>query len=275
MKAYDLILKESFQSLFLQSSKKWLGLDLSHAQISEVDLTINRPTHREVDFLRHVVMPDGQAFLLHLEFQTEDHKQMHLRMAEYRAMLQLAHQLPVRQYVIYLGQTPTKMPNKLPEAYQILGYDLISFNQLQAQDFLKSDSPDEIVFAILSRDTEQPSKQIVSRILERLHSLNLSSDELKKYLNYLLTLGQLRKLEHQVKQQVHAMPITIDITQNEIYKEALAEGLAKGLEKGLDEGKKQAVEGLLKSTNLSPEDIAHALSVSLEWVLEIKSEFKL
>ena len=70
------------------------------------------------------------------------------------------------------------------------------------------------------------------------------------------------------------MPITIDITQNELFKEAFAEGLNKGKESGLQEGsektKKQAIIGFLKLGSVSIQDIAQGLDVSEQYVLEIK-----
>lgn len=262
MKQFDLIIKESFQSVFLQSNQSWLGLDLSNAEVKEVERTLNRPTHREVDFLRHVTMPNGEEFLLHIEFQTEDYTNMHLRMSEYRAMLQSSHELPVRQYLIYLGQPPTKMRSRLSESYQIIEYTIISLNQFRVEDFLQSDSPDEIVFAILSNYSKKQAKQIVITVLERLKSLNLNKDELKKYINYLLTLGQLRKLQSVIKQQVQAMPITIDMTDSPIFQE--------GLEKGMEKTKKQDIIGLLKLGKFSIQDIAQGLDVSEQYIKEIK-----
>lgn len=262
MNPFDRIVKESFQSVFLHSSQRLLGLDLRHALVTKMDPTINRPTHREVDFLRHVKMPDGEKFLLHIEFQTEDHKHMHLRMAEYRAMLQSNYDLPVRQYLIYLGQAPSKMQSRLPEAYQIIEYTMIALRELKPEHFLHSESPDEIIYAILSNYSRDQAKQVVAKVLERLHALQLNAQDLKKYIQYLLTLGQLRKLDKQVIKEVQAMPITIDITQNALFKQAFAEGVEKT--------KKQSIIGLLKLDKFSIEDIAKGLDVSEEYVLEIK-----
>ena len=106
--------------------------------------------------------------------------------------------------------------------------------------------------------------------LKRLQSLNLNKDELKKYINYLLTLGQLRKLQPIIKQKMQAMPITIDMTDSPIFQEAFAEGKESGLQEGSEKTKKQAIIGLLKLDTVSIKDIAKGLDVSEQYVLEIK-----
>lgn len=100
--------------------------------------------------------------------------------------------------------------------------------------------------------------------------LDLPPEGLQRAINQLLTFSQIRKLEKTIKQQMPDMPITIDITQSEIYQEGLEKGLQKGKQSGIAEGKKQAIEGFLKLGKLSEQEIAEALNVSLDYVLEIE-----
>lgn len=174
MSKFDRAIKEIMQNIFLQSSRSWLGIDLTGATLEELNPKISRVMDREADFLKKVSHLDLGSFILHLEFQTQDDRKMHYRMAEYRALLQRSFELPVRQYVIYLGRRRSKMITTLPETFQIVGYQLLELNRFKTEQILSSNLPDEIILAILTDYPTKDAKALVGKIIERLKSLELS-----------------------------------------------------------------------------------------------------
>ena len=91
----------------------------------------------------------------------------------------------------------------------------------------------------------------------------------------MLTLGQLRELDNQVKQQLQAKLITIDITQNAIFKEAFAEGKESGFQESSERTMRQATIALLQLGKLSIMDIAESLEVDKAYLIKIKQSLNL
>jgi predicted transposase YdaD len=174
------------------------------------------------------------------------------------------------------------MQNRLAEELQFSGYELLALNQWNPDSLLESSIPEEIILAILADYPPEQAKEVIQRILKRLDSIRLKPDVLKKYLFHLTTLARLRKLENKTTFEVQAMPIEYDIETDGLYLQGLEkgqsegfvkgrnEGLKKGKQEGFQEGKQKAIEAFLIRGQLSEQDIADTLEVSLEFVMQIK-----
>lgn len=272
MSDFDAIFKENFESILVSIGQPLLGINLKNAKLKPLKTELTQTHIRAPDFLKHVKLPTGDAFILHVEFQSTNEPHMEYRMAEYKALLLRQYKMPIKQFVLYIGRKPAEMKTQLPPSQHITGYELLDANKWKAEALLESDIPEEILLAILGNFDRRKAVSIIRRILSRLQQLQPESTLLQKYLKHLTTLARLRKLETQTKKEIQAMPIEYDITTDGFYLEGLEQGIEQGLERGLEQGKRQAVAGLLTSTNLSPEDIARALSVSLELVFKVKAE---
>lgn len=99
---FDKIVKENIESILpvLMTNV----LDLEGPFREEVSDSIQHTTERKPDVVRKVKDEHNNTFLLHLEWQSGNDKDMVYRMAEYSVMLQRKYRLPVEQYVIYLGE---------------------------------------------------------------------------------------------------------------------------------------------------------------------------
>ncbi len=97
--AYDKIFKENIQSIILPFALKFL--DIKDRRIEQVSESLNITTAREVDFLAKVFDKDATApeYLLHLEFQTRQEKDMVLRMQEYHGIIQRKYKYSVKSNV--------------------------------------------------------------------------------------------------------------------------------------------------------------------------------
>ena len=98
---YDKIVKENIESIIPALMNSVLGFRVKEAVIIKEKL--QQTKEKEADALRIITDPNGQKFILHLEFQVDDYSKMAYRMADYWLLLKAKYQLPVRQFVIFIG----------------------------------------------------------------------------------------------------------------------------------------------------------------------------
>jgi len=96
---YDKIIKENLEVTLPVIIRELLGLDIVKSE--ELPDDIQHTKERKPDSLKKVTDSAGKTFILHLEFQIKDEKEMVYRMAEYSIMLLRKYRLPVQQYVVF------------------------------------------------------------------------------------------------------------------------------------------------------------------------------
>lgn len=261
MGSYDKVIKENIEAILLALSKKLLGLAIK----DPVNLTEKLQTtiEREVDFLKKVTLEDGSATILHLEFQTNDDPKMVYRMAEYKALLQRKFEIPVKQFVIYLGTNEPKMRTELSPEEQVTGFELRNIHQLPVNQVLDSDVPEEVILSILTDYPETKAEDIILRIIQKLQQITPGEAELKRSLQQLVTLSRIRKLEKETEKLIEAMPITYNIETDYLYNQ--------GIEKGIEKKTENVIRNLLEQTSMTTEQIAKAAEVSVETVIKVRN----
>ena len=255
---YDKIFKENIGQFFLALSEKYLGIQISSTE--ELKDKLQTTLEKEADFLRKVKTPKGEEFILHLEFQSHDDKAMIYRMQEYFAILQKKYQIPVRQFVIYIGEQAPKMRTKLDKDEIFKSFELMNLQSISAEELILSDIPEEIILAVLSNFQNQNPLEILGKIISRLQKLSHSDIALKKYVRQLTVLSRLRNLVNQTQKKLRDMAITYDIEKDQFY----IEGKKEGKKEGRKEGEKEMILKMLQAGKLSLEDIADISGLSLE-----------
>src|ERR1035437_9038344 len=94
---YDKIIKENLEITLPVIIRDILGLDI--VQSEELPDDIQHTKERKPDALKKVTDATGHTYVLQVEFQIADEKEMVYRMVEYCGMLMRKYQLPVKQYV--------------------------------------------------------------------------------------------------------------------------------------------------------------------------------
>ena len=255
---YDKIIKENIEYILLALSEKLLGFSISNP----VDLPekLQSTVEREPDFLKKVSLEDDTEIILHLEFQTTDEANMVYRMAEYKALLQRKFEIPVKQFVIYLGTSQPKMRTKLSESERITGFELRNIHELPVDQTLKSEIPEEIVLSILTDYPEADSEKVIYQIVNKLKEVAPNPAALKRSLQQLITLSRIRKLEKQTEKYIETMPITYNIETDYLYN------------KGIEKAKKQLILNMLEQTSLTLEQIAKVAETPLDVVIQVKNK---
>lgn len=266
---YDKIIKETIEKLGTPILHKLLGIDTT--SIEDLPTTVPRTIERRADFLKSGIdSTDGQRKLYHLEFQSEVHPDMLERMLVYYSLFWEKHKLPIEQYVVYLGSGKWSANKKLEQKRLHFGYEVISINEIDYEQFLHSEYPEEIILAILANFRRQDKAKVIERILLALKSKAQKPKLLQKYITQMEILSKLRNLQPEIIKTISAMPITYDITTDLRF----MEGVEKGVEKGMEKKTNEMVRALLVQGDLSIEIIASIANITVEQVKAIAADLK-
>jgi hypothetical protein len=267
---YDKILRENIETIIPFIIEHLLGIPFDATNVIKDKLQVT--IERETDYLCLLVRsPDHE--ILHIEFQTESHKRMAARMLLYNAVIYERYELPVRQFVIYLGQSKKpNIPVQIKTPYLDFSYKLINIRDIPSALFLKADTPEGVILAVLGEFDHLPAKEIIQKILQRLQELTTDKNRLQKCVVHLRMFSQLRKLQIETIKQIDIMPLKIDIRKDPYFIKGLTEGKAEGIELERLEKSKLFVIRLLKNTDFDDEKIALLVDVTVDFVKNIRKQ---
>jgi hypothetical protein len=231
-----------------------LGFKVQKAEIIKEKL--QQTKEKEADALRIITDPNGQKFILHLEFQVDDYGKMAYRMADYWVLLKSKYHLPVRQFIIFIGKGEPKMKTVLSEDGNYFQFNLINITQFDYLRFLNSNNPEEIILAVLSDFGKEKPEIALNNIIQKLSETKTDQTLFKKHLRQLRVLSKLRKLD-----------ITFDI---------MIQNMAKYMDAENDylviDAKRQFVERLLAKSTHTLAEIADFASVTIDFVINIQQK---
>lgn len=265
---YDKIIKENLEAIFLPLLEKLTGIQV--IQSEEVKDKLQRTLEREPDFLKLITDGSGNKFILQLEFQTQNDAKMVYRMAEYKALLLRKYELPVKQFVIFLGTANPSMKTQLNPEEQILGFELKNIKDLPVDHTLSSEVPEEIILSILANYPESNIPRVINSIVNKLQKISSDEIQLRRAIQQLFILSRLRNLEEEVEKKVNSMPITYDIKTDQLYNKGIKQGIERGIERGIEQNKTRMIKKALKQGFLNLEQIAEMAEVDVSFVVSIR-----
>lgn len=244
MAAKDIVSKDILKRIAVDIARVLLKLEVDQAEIIETDY--QRVEDRHADL---VALMSGEAgrFILHIEIQNDNHRQMPWRMLRYRSDIGLARpEHDVRQYLIYIGKAPLTMPDRLRQSGLDYQYSIIDMHAVDCHALLQQDNPDALVLAILCDFKGRSDREVVHYILQRLRALTRDNESrLREYLRMLEILSTNRSLERIIEEE-QKMLSQVDQTRLPSFRIGMEQGLQQGLEKGLHQGLQQGELQLLK-----------------------------
>lgn len=260
---YDKIFRENIESVIPGLMENVLGIRA--VSVEEIPDDIQHTKERKPDLLKQITDSTGKTYILQIEFQVADEPKMVYRMAEYYIMLARKYDLPVKQYVVYLGKAKAQMVSRLVSEYLTFYYSLITFADVDYNIFLQSTQPEEVVLSILANFKNDSTDKALRQIVKRIEETTQGDFTLKRYFRQLRILSQLRNLEGNLK----------DITMDSISKFVSIErdvAYMVGFDKGEEKGEEKIVASLLKKLNYSLEQIADIAGVSVEFVKNVQQK---
>jgi len=216
-------------------------------------------------------LEDGSIF--HLELQTQNDKNMPLRMLEYYMLLKQRYpNKPIKQMVLYVGDGKPNMENTIKTDNLNFSYQLKDIKQIKCKELLESSSLEDKILAVLCK-VEDFEKYIFSLSNEL---LKLPEKQRSDYIvKLLIALNYRPKLKVKLKtlMEERKMPITIteemakkDPFYDWGFKKGVETGLKEGLEKGKEEAKKEIARNMYFELKISTEQISKILNVPIDFV---------
>ncbi len=264
---YDKIFKENIEAVIPSLMENVLSINA--ALVEDLPNDIQHTKERKPDVLKKVTDQDGSVFILHIEFQVANESEMIYRMGEYYFMLARKFKLPIRQFVVFIGNSKPRMTTKIDFPMLKFEFPLLALANVDYSLFLNSNKPEEIILSILADFNNFSTDSVLKQIISRLEETTQSDLSLKKYFKQLRILAQLRKLEQNLKD------IVMDSIAKYIDEErdvAFLVGLDKGELKGELKAEERFVKNLLAKMTLTLEQIADIAGVSVEFVKQVKQK---
>jgi len=271
---YDKILRENIESALPGLIKNLLGIHAEHSE--ELPDDVQHTKERKPDVLKKITDKNGETFVLHIEFQVTDEREMVFRMAEYYIMLLRRYKLPVRQYVIYLGEGRPHMPDHILSEQMHFKYQIITLSAIDYHLLLCADNPEGKMLAILGNLGDSDPRQVVGTIVNEVITASKGDFSKQRHIQQLRILSKLRNLE---LENVAIMDSIAEIILNRKEKdpfyimgqrEGREEGREKGREEGMEKKSHEFVQYLLLNTNHTIPEIARLVKVSEDFVRQIK-----
>jgi predicted transposase YdaD len=229
-----------------------------------------------MDFFYLIETITGERFILHIEFESGDNPIMVYRVGEYHGMALRREKLPIRHIVIYLGEAPPTMRTQLKPDEVYTGFDLLNVQGLDTEQLLSSQMPEVVIIAVLSNYPKEEAETILRQVVLNLRKIVKHKRTLKRYLNQLMMLSRLRKIEALTIKITEEMPVHYDIETDALYlkgtEKGRTEGRTEGIEKGIDAKAYIYVTSLLLDTDFDDERIARLVKVTPAFVQKVKDE---
>jgi hypothetical protein len=236
-------LKELFIDLFLPFISEEYGI--SKENIGVIDTTVKRTQERRMDFACRVL--GNEDYIIQIEFQTKNDTLIHYRMLDYYEVLARSENLSVKQLLIYVGKEKMTMKNSIEHPILNFNFKIANLSEINYHELLDSNLPESVMLAILGDFQNENPEQVISTILNRLHTVVKDDTFLQKCFFRLEILSELRNLESETVKQIRNMPITgIDIRKTYFYKEVQRLNREDDLKEGRKEGIEMTAINLLK-----------------------------
>ncbi len=235
---------------------------------------------------------NGQApFIANIEWQVKNDPDMSVRMLVYHALRYKMSRMPVRGFVIYIGNEPLRMVSKLEHFHLRYAFDIVDLRSYTPDFFLQAELPEQVIMAVLTGfNSGEAKREIVRLILDKLHHL-LGQQPLEFYrrVRQLEVLGILRDAQNIIieeEQQMATLYELYDLKKDIRFLQGKEEGLAIGKRKWQKQGQLKGIrEGMAiqqltilekilmseETSHLSDQQIAHILGISEVQVAETRT----
>jgi flagellar biosynthesis/type III secretory pathway protein FliH len=142
---------------------------------------------------------------------------------------------------------------------------------IDCEKFIKMDTPDSLVLAILCDFKDKNPQDIVNFIIKRLHDKTESNEkEFRKYMIMLEELSTNRDLLEFIKKG-EDMLTQINYEKLPSFYLGLEKGIERGIEQGIErgklEGQLETALSLIKIMNLNPEDVSKNLNIPIDEIM--------
>jgi predicted transposase YdaD len=222
----DIITKVVLKQIAEDISQYLLNLDVK--DIEFVDKELQVVEKRESDLVGHCTI-NGIESILHIEIQNNNDNTMHHRMLRYYALITSRFpELPIHQFVIYIGKDKLSMQSCINREQLHYQYELIDMHSIDCDKLIAMNQPAALVLAVLCDFKGKPEKEVLLRILTGLEALTKDDEyAYSKYTLALETLSDNRNLKEKLK-EAEEMLRTVRMEQLPSYEIGFEKGELRG-----------------------------------------------
>ena len=261
-KKYDISLKETISGLEGAFTELFLGFEIKEAS-EPLNIELQKIEEKQADFVSKIVDLNNKEYILHIEFQVSNHKDMYFRMLRYLTELHKRYNLPIIQLVIYLGKDKMSMEDSINfSCYDTkidYRYKLVNISTLNCEDFINSDKSELVLIGILCDFKNKNKREVVRKIREKLELF--CEGDYNKLRNQFLKLevfSKLRNLTDIVKEEEKMLADRIRVEDLPSY----SIGMDRGINQGARDKQIEIAKNLLKAkVNLNTIALSTGLSI--------------
>ncbi|SFD56625.1 conserved hypothetical protein (putative transposase or invertase) [Chitinophaga sp. CF118] len=264
---YDKVIRENMDDALPDIIKDVLHLDVATSEA--IPDSIQYTKERRPDVLKKITDRNNNEYVLHLEWQSQNDKNMVYRMAEYAVMLHRKYRIPVEQYVIFIGKGGAKMSCELKHKNLQFRYEIIDFKNFDYKVFLCSESPAIKVFAILANFEEDGEDNAIENIYKEIIAADKKGSTGNKYLNQLRVLMNLLTTNIKLKFKKMISTNTFYTKETDVF---YLVGKDEGKEEGREEGRadtQKEIAANMKNLGIDIVLISQAAGMSIEEIEQL------
>lgn len=261
---YDKIIKENMNEAMPDILIGILGIQAARAE--DLAERIQHTKERIPDQLKKITDDSGETFVLHIEWQLKNDAEMIDRMLEYRAMLRRKYRINIRQYVLFMGKTTSRMINRIEERDLKFRFHLIVLYQIDYKVFLASEKPEQKILAVLGDFCQEDAEIVLRKIIEGIKAKTNGSLAGQRYMNQLRILVQLRNLETQFNHIMESVSTFFKEERDPYYIRGFQKGTEKATIKAAIRASSEFAERLIEGTDHTDEVIAKLAGVTVPFV---------
>jgi hypothetical protein len=266
----DIISKQLIQRIAVDLAVYLLKLNIKADDLELLATEQQRVEDRRADLVAKVKQAKAE-FILHIEIQNNNDARMPLRMLRYYTDICFAHaNLPVQQYVIYIGSDKLTMLAEKHDVGLDYRYRILDMHDIDYHDLLQQNTPDAIVLAILGDFKLDSKRTAVQEIVSKLYE-NLGSQprRFREYLYMLEILSENRDLKTYIK-EAETMITQVTIENLPSYELGMERGMEQGMERGMEQGIEIIIRQLLNTHSV--EQVADLIHLPVDKIKLIKNK---
>jgi len=256
----DIILKDITKEAIREIFKHIIKIDISDFEF--LDIEFQKIESRKAD-----ILVKANDKIIHVEFQTNNDKNMLFRMLRYYTEIQSRFKEDIYQYVIYIGKNKMNMKNNLNRHNINYSYDIIDMKKIDCEYFLNIDKAEALVVAVLCDFKGKDERLVIRQILERLLKLTKNENEFRECILMLEELSTSRNLKDIIKEEEMGLQ---DLRWEDLpsYEIVLEKGMARGIEQGINQGIERGIERGRKEALQNSIRIMLEMGIPLETIKE-------
>ena len=219
----DIISRQIFKRIFIDVATYIFKLKLESVELIETEQ--QRIEDRRADLTAKVIDNKGRAFILHIEIQNQNQKIMPDRMLRYLSDLRLSHpNEEIYQYLLYIGKEPLTIPSGIKTEHLNYQYNIIDMHEIDYQFFIRQNSADALVLAILCDFKETEARVVINEVLTKLMAITKDDHKmLREYVSMLEILASNRDINIDIQQEFEMLEVEIEKLPSFLIGEKLGE----------------------------------------------------